>query len=118
MAYNFPVMMKYCTCTDSTGSLTPLGHRQQEYEDLLHQNLKPVEALERMGVRRMCCRNAFLNPPYIFLIDSNTGRFTDTTGLLNQNVGNGDFLIHRETVMIDGPTIDVKIPLPDIPSPS
>jgi len=114
MAQSFPVIMRYCTCTDSTGSLTPLGHRQQEYEDLIRQNHRPSEVLDRMGLRRMCCRNTFLNPPHLFLMDANTGRFRDTTGLLNQHTGG---FINRDVVTtINGPIIEPKKKLPDLPS--
>jgi DNA-directed RNA polymerase subunit N (RpoN/RPB10) len=112
MIQRFPLVMRFCSCTDSTGSSTQLGHRQKEYEDLLKSGLAPAESLDRMGLVRMCCRDAFLNPPHLFLMDSNTGRFRDETGLVNQTT-----LSAREQVtIIDGPVIEPRIPLPPLPS--
>ena len=46
-------------------------------------------------------------------MDTNTGRFRDTTGLLNQNVGG---FVNRDVVTtINGPVIKPKKNLPDLP---
>ena len=111
MIPRFPLVMRYCTCTDSTGSMTQLGYRQKEYEDLVRSGSTSAQSLDRMGLTRMCCREAFLNPPNLFLMDSNTGRFRDETGLINQNT----FSARDQVTTMDGPVIDPKIALPPLP---
>jgi DNA-directed RNA polymerase subunit N (RpoN/RPB10) len=112
MTQRFPLVMRFCTCTDSTGSPTEIGHRQKEYEDLIKSGLTPAECLNRMGVKRMCCRDGFLNPPHFFLMDTNSGRFRDETGLVNHNT----FSAKEQITTMDGPVIEPKIPLPTLPN--
>jgi hypothetical protein len=44
-------------------------------------------------------------------MDSNTGRFRDDTGLINQNT----FSARDQVTTMDGPVIEPKIALPPLP---
>ncbi len=74
-----------------------------------------AEALNAMGITRMCCREALLNPTYLDLIDANGGRLT-----VNSIIDTGD--TNREPLavgMYPGEAIIPRYPnqrpLPELP---
>ncbi|BFI73064.1 DNA-directed RNA polymerase subunit N [Nanoarchaeota archaeon] len=38
----------------------PIGHLWEKYNDLLNQGKSPKEALDELGLERVCCRQVFL----------------------------------------------------------
>ncbi len=38
----------------------PIGHLWEKYKKLLEQGLTPKEALDKLGIKRYCCRQIFL----------------------------------------------------------
>jgi DNA-directed RNA polymerase subunit N (RpoN/RPB10) len=79
MALSFASVPRYCTCADKYGNPIAHGARQQYFTELILANpeapLKPVEALNQMGIKRTCCRDTFLNPPHYFLRSIEVGAF-------------------------------------------
>jgi len=44
--------------------------------------LLPIEITDRMGIKRMCCREVFINPPKLDFIDRCSERKRDITGII------------------------------------
>jgi DNA-directed RNA polymerase subunit N (RpoN/RPB10) len=42
-----------------------IGHLNERYNEMLSQNMTPVEIFEKLGVKRMCCRLRIANPAVI-----------------------------------------------------
>lgn len=98
MALLVPIVQKYCSCTDEFYNPTPIGHLQREYETLRQTGKTAKEALNRMKVVRLCCRESIFNPPTLFMNSSNIGRVTNE---VNQS-------------KVDTPEILPKKPLPPV----
>ena len=82
MALQVPFVQKYCTCTDDMYNPTLIGMRQREFEELKLSGLSTYDALQKMGIMRLCCREALFNCCLLFLNDENVGRIVDDTGHL------------------------------------
>jgi len=54
--------------------------RKTEYEKIMQNGrLLPIEAINRMKLKRMCCREAFLNQPMISFIDRSSNSYYDVS---------------------------------------
>lgn len=95
----YQILIDNCSCRN------PIGSRQKEFFYLLDSGLKGVQALEKMGVTRMCCRIQFLFPPVHDMIDRSSGRFIDDTNETGQGI------IKKSTYVLSP-----KNPPPDFPS--
>ena len=69
----------------------------------IKSSLLPVEVLDRMGVRRMCCREVFLNQPMIPFIDRSSGAYSNFTST-------------RNPIIRDSEIPTPKRPVPALPS--
>jgi DNA-directed RNA polymerase subunit N (RpoN/RPB10) len=45
----------------------PIGHLYEKYKELVKKGVKPVKALEEVGLARFCCRGLFTG--HVELID-------------------------------------------------
>ena len=80
MALLVPLVQKYCSCTDEFYNPTHLAKHQKEFEELRLSGLSNYEALQKMGIKRLCCREALFNPATIFMKSSNVDRIRDEIG--------------------------------------
>ena len=69
-----PLVQRYCTCTDEFFNPTSLALHQRQFEELRISGMSNFDALEKMGIKRLCCREALFNPPIIFLTSENVDR--------------------------------------------
>ena len=74
MALQVPIVQKYCSCTDEFYNPTHLAKKQKEFEELRLKGMDNYEALQKMKVVRLCCREALFNPPILFLTSENENR--------------------------------------------
>ena len=112
MSFQIPIVHHYCTCTDQDYNPTQIGWRQKEYEILRLSGDSFSEAMEKMGVRRLCCREKFMNPPFLFLRVADI-KIVDEAGLLSKKDKIKGF--SRVSRYIPGEPILPKKPLPEIP---
>ncbi len=84
MALRYPLVMRYCTCSNVYGVQTEAGKHQRQYETYRAQNMSVSESLNRMGLSRICCRDCFMNPAHLYLQDANSIRFRDEVGHTTQ----------------------------------
>lgn len=75
--YNLP--FHKCSCRDKIGRPTLIARRYRQYYDLLKEKKSGIQALDEMGIKRMCCRKSYLVLPVQPMIDRNTDRFYDDT---------------------------------------
>lgn len=80
MALLVPLVQKYCSCTDEFYNPTHLAKHQKEFEELRLSGMTNYQVLQKMGVKRLCCREALFNPATIFLNSSNVDRIRDEIG--------------------------------------
>lgn len=79
----YSVVFDVCSCVGDNGELTPIGERYREYYNLLKKGMRGADALDKMGIKRMCCRQRFLSIPLKPMIDRSRNRFVnDTIGYL------------------------------------
>lgn len=85
LVYNTP--HTYCRCRDDDNKLTPIARIYKTYFDKLKEGRKGVEALNEMGLMRMCCRQRFLSIPIDHMIDRSKDRLYNHQGreLITQN---------------------------------
>jgi hypothetical protein len=103
MAFQVPYIQRYCTCTDEFYNPTFLANRQHEYEKFRLEGDTVFDALQKMGLVRLCCREAVFNPTTLFLNSENERRIRDEI----------------KRFVIDNPdTAEIlpKRPLPELPS--
>ncbi len=74
MALLVPLVQRYCVCTDEFYNPSLLAKHHKEYEELRLKGLSTFQALEKMGVKRLCCREALFNPATVFLTSENVDR--------------------------------------------
>jgi hypothetical protein len=112
MALQIPAINKYCTCTDRFYVPTRLGMYQRQYETL---KLKSTtrEALNAMGIKRLCCREGIFNPPILFFNSENEGKIRDEINLM-AGVEGGSKKKNFGFYLEDSPDILPKKPLPVI----
>lgn len=110
-----PIVQKYCSCTDDFYNPTEIGKRQIEYEGLRLKGMSRVEALDSMGLVKLCCRESIFNPPMIFLNNENVGRLRDETNILSTTLNNGKLRLKNQETIKDTPEILPKKPLPELP---
>ena len=109
-----PITQKYCSCTDEFYNPTELGKRQKEYEDLKRKGVSTFEALNKMKLVKLCCRETVFNPPMLFLNSENVGRIKDETNILASLMSGKTRVRNQETIK-DTPDILPKIDLPELP---
>ena len=109
-----PITQKYCTCTDEFYNPTELGKRQKEFEELKLSGMSNFQALQKMNLIRLCCRETVFNPPLLFLNSENVGRIRDETNIISSAVIGKVRIKNQETIK-DTPDILPKIPLPELP---
>jgi DNA-directed RNA polymerase subunit N (RpoN/RPB10) len=80
MALLVPLVQKYCSCTDEFYNPTHLAKYQKEFEELRLSGMNNYQVLQKMGIKRLCCREALFNPATIFLNSSNVDRIRDEIG--------------------------------------
>ena len=74
MALMVPLVQRYCTCTDEFYNPSNLALHQRKFEELRVAGLTSFEALEKMGIKRLCCREGLFNPSIVFLTSENVDR--------------------------------------------
>jgi hypothetical protein len=114
MALQVPYVQKFCSCTDDWFNPTHLGKRQREFEELRLSGMSNYEAMQKMKVVRLCCREGLFNPTMIFLNNENKARITDDTGLLTERQP-GKPMPRKVETKIDTPDILPKRELPELP---
>lgn len=77
MALLVPLVQKYCSCTDQFYNPTLLAYKQKEFEELRLSGLTNFQALEKMNIKRLCCRESLFNPATLFLNSENVDRVRD-----------------------------------------
>ena len=87
MALKVPITNKYCTCTDEFYNPTHLGHHQKEFETLKLAGMSTKDALDKMGIVRLCCREGVFNSPTLFLNSENEGKIRDEVNHLTSTEG-------------------------------
>ena len=105
MALFVPLVQRYCTCTDEFYNPSLLGTHIREFEELRLKGLTNFQALEKMGIKRICCREALFNPSTVFLNSENVDRVKIDTIGKNYKVDNKntpDILPKREVPVIPG----------------
>jgi hypothetical protein len=112
MSFQLPIVHHYCTCTDQDYNPTQLGWMQKEYETLRLTGDSFSEAMEKMNIRRLCCREKFMNPPFLFLRIADI-KIVDEAGLLSKKDKIKGF--SRVYRYIPGEPILPKKVLPEIP---
>ena len=113
MALQVPFVHKYCSCNDDLYNPTPIGKLQKDFEELRLSGLSNYEALQKMKVTRLCCREALFNPCMIFLNSENKGRISDDTGhLAPREPGK---IVRPVDSQIDTAAIVPKRELPSLP---
>ena len=115
MSFQIPIVHHYCTCTDEDYNPTCVGHRQKEYESLRLEGLSFSEAMERMKIKRLCCREKFFNPPFLFLHIADLDRIRDEVGFLSKKDPLGRMNRVERIISVPGEPILPKKPLPEIP---
>lgn len=81
MALFVPLVQRYCTCNDEFYTPSLLGPHIRQFEKLRMKGLTNFQALEKMGIKRICCREALFNPATVFLNSENVDRVKiDTIG--------------------------------------
>lgn len=108
------ITQKYCSCTDEFYNPTELGKRQKEFEDLKISGLSNFQALQKMNLIKLCCRETVFNPPLLFLNSENVGRIRDETNILSSAIIGKAKSKNQETIK-DTPDILPKTPLPELP---
>lgn len=105
MALIVPLVQRYCTCTDELYTPSLLGPHVRQFEELRLKGLNNFQALEKMGIKRICCREALFNPASIFMTSENVDRVKIDTIGKNYKVDNKN-------------TADIlpKKPVPELPS--
>lgn len=114
MALQVPLHHKYCTCTDEYYNPTPLGKLQKQFEELRKNGLSIYEALEKMKIKKLCCRESLFNPPIIFMNSENVGRILDEAGHIKK-MEIGKMRKRITTYAEDTPPIEPKKALPELP---
>lgn len=98
LVYNTP--HTYCRCRDEYEKLKPIARIYKTYFDKLKEGLSGVEALNSMGLMKMCCRQRFLSIPLDHMIDRSKDRIyndddrrlvTQSTRILAPGVQPPDF---------------------------
>jgi DNA-directed RNA polymerase subunit N (RpoN/RPB10) len=79
-----PIVQHFCTCTDEDYNPTLLGWKQKEYEKYMNEGMTIFDTLNKMGVKRLCCREKLFNPPMLFLNNADIVRLRDDTVLLTK----------------------------------
>jgi hypothetical protein len=69
-----PLVQRYCTCTDEFYNPSNLAVHQRKFEELRVAGLTSFEALEKMDIKRLCCREGLFNPSIVFLTSENVDR--------------------------------------------
>lgn len=92
-----PLVQRYCTCTDEFFNPTSLALHQRQFEELRISGMSNFNALEKMGIKRICCREALFNPPIIFLTSENVDRVRiDIKNYKVDNKNTADILPKKE----------------------
>jgi hypothetical protein len=91
---------------------TQIGWRQKEYEELRMSGLSFSDSMEKMKIKRLCCREKFFNPPMTFLRIADI-KIQDETGLLSKKDKIKGF--SRVAKYVPGEPILPKRTLPEIP---
>ena len=110
-----PLVQKYCTCTDEFYNPSEIGKLQKEFESLRRKGMTAYEALQKMNIVRLCCRESLFNPPMIFINSENVGRIKDETGILAANTMTGIKIGKIQETIKDTPDIIPSKPLPELP---
>ena len=112
MTYQVPITQKYCTFTDVDYNPTYIGHLQKEYEELRNNGMSFMEAMDKLNIKRICCRETLFNPPFLFLNDEESSRLIDKAGILTKST---EARIKQvETIESSDPIIPKK-PVPVLP---
>lgn len=112
MSFQVPVVQHFCTCTDDVYNPTQIGRRQKEYEELRLEGNDFMEAMIKMNVKRLCCREKLLNPPFLFLRIADLDRIRDDSGFLAKK---SKMSYVKVTTLLAGEPILPKKPFPEIP---
>jgi len=115
MSFQIPIIHHYCTCTDDDYNPTQIGRMQKEYEKLRLSGISFPEAMNKMKIKRLCCREKFFNPPFLFLHVADLDRIRDESGFLSKKDNMGRFNKVDRVIPISGTPILPKKPLPEIP---
>jgi DNA-directed RNA polymerase subunit N (RpoN/RPB10) len=97
MALMVPLVQRYCTCTDEWYNPSNLAIHQRQFEELRLSGMSNFEALEKMGIKRLCCREALFNPALIFLTSENVDRIRiDIKNYKTDNKNTADILPKKQ----------------------
>jgi hypothetical protein len=97
MALLVPLVHKYCSCTDEFFNPTHLSIHQKAFEELKLKGFTNREALDKMNIVRLCCRESIFNPPTLFLTKENENRIRDETNSFKiENKDTADILPEKE----------------------
>jgi len=111
MALLVPLVQKYCTCTDEFYNPSHLAKHQKQFEELRLSGLSNYDALQKMGIKRLCCREALFNPATIFLNSSNVDRIRDEISNVSRGRGEPKMSFKNK----DTEPILPKRKVPDLP---
>ena len=109
-----PIVQRYCTCTDEFYNPTEIGKKQKEFEQLRSSGLSNYEALQKMGVINLCCRESLFNPPMLFLNSENVGRIRDDTSTLAALISGVTKITKKQETIKDTPDIVPNPALPEL----
>ncbi len=70
--------LQLCLTSDRERSQPLSPEEKAAASKLQGQMPTSAEVLNRMKIQRICCREVFLNPPYLILLDTNSDRVTMT----------------------------------------
>jgi DNA-directed RNA polymerase subunit N (RpoN/RPB10) len=88
MALLIPLVQRYCVCTDDFYTPSHLAIHNKEFEELRLKGMTSFQALEKMGIKRLCCREALFNPSTVFLTSENVDRIRIGNTMKNYKVSN------------------------------
>ena len=114
MALQVALHHKYCTCFDEYYNPTSLGRLQRQFEELRKSGMSIYDTLEKMKIKKLCCRESLFNPPIIFLNSENVGRILDEAGHIKK-VEISKMRRRITTYAEDTPDIEPKKLLPELP---
>ena len=109
-----PIVQKYCSCTDEFYNPTEIGKLQKRFEELRKSGATNYEALQKMGIVNLCCRESIFNPPMLFLNSENVGRIKDDTSTLAALFSGVTRIAKKQETVKDTPDIKPNPELPDL----
>lgn len=109
-----PIVQRYCSCTDEFYNPTDVGKMQKDFEKLRNSGLSNYEALQKLNIVKLCCRESIFNPPMLFLNNENVGRIRDDTSTLAALISGVTRIAKKQETIKDTPDITPNPALPEL----